>query len=101
MIRTLIAPLTICAALCATAAQANPIERACLQSDRPAATRAVCACVGEAAERTLTSSDMRLGARFFRDPEEAQRVQLSDSPRNEEIWTRWRAFGELAEAMCR
>ena len=101
MTRTLIASVTICAALYAPAAYANPIERACLQSDRPAATRALCRCIGEAADRTLTSADMRLGARFFSDPEEAQRVQLSDSPRNEEIWTRWRAFGELAEAMCR
>ena len=100
MTRTLIASAVICAALSAPAF-ANPIERACLSSDRPAATRALCACVGDAADLTLSRADMRLGARFFRDPEEAQRVQLSDSPRNEEIWTRWRAFGELAEAMCR
>lgn len=100
MTRILIASVTICAALAAPAF-ANPIERACLSSDRPATSRSLCACIGEAADRTLTRADMRLGARFFRDPEEAQRVQLSDTPRNEEIWQRWRNFGEMAEAMCR
>lgn len=99
MTRILIASLTVSIALTAPAF-ANPIERACLRSDRPAATRSLCACVGQAAERTLSRSEMRIGVRMMQDPEEAQRVQLSDTPRNEEIWRSWRNFGQMAEAMC-
>ena len=47
-------------------AAANPIERACNSSDRPAVTRSLCSCIGSAAERTLSRSQMREGARMFR-----------------------------------
>lgn len=83
-----------------TAAPANPIERACMQSDRPGASRELCGCVGAAAELTLSPSDMRTGARFFRDPGRAQEVQLSDTARNDAFWSRWQRFGETAEALC-
>ena len=81
-------------------AAANPIERACMQSDRSAATRSLCRCIGDAADRTLSHGDMRTGSRFFRDPGEAQRVQLSDTTRNDAFWERWQNFAATAEAMC-
>jgi len=81
-------------------AQANPIERACNQSDRSAATRAMCDCIGNAAEQTLSGSEMRAGARFFSDPQRAQDVRQSDRRSDEQLWLSWRAFGERAEAMC-
>ncbi|NKX43411.1 hypothetical protein [Roseicyclus persicicus] len=81
-------------------AAANPIQRACLQSDREAATPSLCACIGSAAERTLTRSQMREGARFFQDPQRAQDVRQSDRRNHEELWQAWRNFGETAEAMC-
>ena len=80
--------------------QANPIERACLQSPRDAATPALCSCIGNAAERTLTRGQMREGARFFADPQRAQDVRQSDRRSDEEMWRAWRSFGETAEAMC-
>ncbi|MBF9061087.1 hypothetical protein HKCCSP123_18045 [Rhodobacterales bacterium HKCCSP123] len=81
-------------------ASANPIERACNASNRAAATRALCSCIGSAAERTLTRSQMREGARFFEDPQRAQDVRQSDRRGDEELWRAWRNFGETAEAMC-
>ena len=81
-------------------AAANPIERACKASDRPAATRALCACIGSVAERTLTRGQMRDGARFFTDPQRAQDVRQSDRRGDEDLWRAWRNFGETAEAMC-
>lgn len=81
-------------------ASANPIERACLQSNRPAANRTLCSCVGQAAQRTLTGSQMREGARFFNDPQRAQDIRQSDRRGHEEMWRAWRNFGETAEAMC-
>ncbi len=79
---------------------ANPIQRACLQSDRDAANRALCNCIGRAADMTLSRNEMRQGARFFSDPQRAQDVRMSDRPSDERLWTNWRNFGETAEAMC-
>jgi len=81
-------------------ASANPIERACLQSNRSAANQTLCSCVGQAAQRTLTGSQMREGARFFSDPQRAQDVRQSDRRRHEEMWQAWRNFGDTAEQMC-
>ena len=82
------------------AALAGPIESACNRSDRPAANRALCRCIDDVADRMLTRSEQRRAARFFRDPDEAQRVRASTSARDNEFWDRYRAFGAAAEAMC-
>ncbi|MDG4647425.1 hypothetical protein P6F26_03125 [Roseibacterium sp. SDUM158017] len=84
----------------APAAYANPIERACIQSDRPGVSLTLCRCIGDAAGMTLSRSDMRIGAQFFRDPGRAQEVQLSDTRRNDDFWRRWQQFGSTAEALC-
>jgi hypothetical protein len=81
-------------------AQSNPIEQACAQSDRPGVNTTICRCIGDAADLTLSPSDMREGARFFRDPGRAQEIQLSDTPRNDAFWSRWQQFGAMAEALC-
>jgi len=81
-------------------AHANPIERACLGSERAAANRALCTCVGQVAERMLTGRQMRQGARFFNDPQRAQDMRQSDRRHHEEMWQAWRRFGEAAEATC-
>jgi len=61
----------------------------------------MCACVGAAADLTLTGRQMRDGARFFRDPQRAQDVRQSSRSTDETLWRAWRNFGETAEAMCR
>ena len=81
-------------------ASANPVERACLQSDRDAASRSLCRCIGSAAEQTLSYAEMRTGARFFTDPQRSVDVQLSDSRRNEAFWSSWRRFSDTASRMC-
>jgi hypothetical protein len=98
--RAAFAAVLLAGAILAPAASANPIERACIQSDRPGVSGTVCRCIGAAADMTLSRSDMRTGARFFRDPGRAQEVQLSDTQRNDAFWSRWQRFGETAEALC-
>ena len=83
-----------------TGVMAGPIENACNQSDRQAATRSLCRCIDDVADRMLTRSEQRRAARFFQDPDEAQRVRASTSDRDNEFWDRYRAYGEMAEAVC-
>lgn len=80
--------------------EANPIERACNASDRSAATPQLCSCIGNVARATLTRSEMRQAARFFRDPDEAQVVRASDRRDHEVFWERYQAFGATAERQC-
>lgn len=87
--------------LLATGAAASPIERACLGSDRGAGQRALCGCIQQAADMTLSTSDQRRAAGFFRNPQAAQDVRQSDRRSDEIFWDRYRRFGETAEAFCR
>ena len=51
----------------ATAPVANAggnIQRACLKSNRTAASRPLCRCIQKAANRVLSRSDQRLAAKF-------------------------------------
>ncbi len=82
------------------AAFAGPIERACLNSDRKAATRALCGCIQQVADVTLRSGDQRRAAAFFRDPDQAQKIRLSKRGGDDAFWLRYKAFGEQAEAYC-
>ena len=84
----------------ASAALAGPIEDACNASARAKGDRALCNCIQQAADRTLHRSEQRRAARFFKDPDEAQKVRMSKSDSDNEFWRRYRAFGEMAEAFC-
>jgi len=79
---------------------AGAIESACLSSGRASATRALCDCIDRVADQTLTRSDQRQAARFFRDPQRAQDVRMSKSDRDNEFWDRYRNFASTAEARC-
>lgn len=96
-------PVAIAAfvALSPVAALAGPIENACNRSDRPNANRQLCRCIDAAADRTLTRSEQRRAARFFSNPDEAQAVRMSPAREDNEFWARYRAFGDLAEQLCR
>ncbi|MBF9045357.1 hypothetical protein HKCCE4037_18620 [Rhodobacterales bacterium HKCCE4037] len=94
------APLALVAFLAApTAAQANPIERACMASDRNA-SRALCSCIGDVADAMLSRAQMREGARWFDDPQRAQDVRQSDRASDEEMWRAWGVFSAAAEQHC-
>lgn len=92
--------LALVAPLIPTAASASAVETACLRSDRPQATRALCRCIGSVANQMLTRSEQRRAAAFFRDPQLAQDVRMSKSQRDNAFWARYRAFGDQAEAAC-
>lgn len=90
----------IVAAAAAGAAQAGVIERACLKSDRQAATRLICGCIQDVADVTLDRRDQRLAATFFRDPHRAQEIRQSDRASHEAFWQKYKEFGATAETYC-
>ncbi|WP_022704365.1 hypothetical protein [Pseudorhodobacter ferrugineus] len=99
MTKTLIAAALLAFALPMTAI-AGPIESACLKSDRKAASRALCGCIQQVADMTLSGGEQRKAAKFFRDPDQAQKVRMSKSDRDNEFWARYKNFGETAGAYC-
>ena len=90
----------VLAAALPVASFAGPIERACLNSDRKAANRALCNCVQQVADQTLRGGDQRKAAAFFRDPDRAQKVKMSKRDGDDSFWDRYKAFGAQAEAYC-
>ncbi len=98
---TAVALATLALPLAASALDARAIENACNRSDRAGATRGLCACVQQVANRHLNRSDQRQAARFFSDPDRAQAVRVSRSDRDRAFWQRYRAFANDAEARCR
>lgn len=95
---------TACAGLAlmmmASVASAGPIESACLKSKRQAANRSLCSCIQQVADVTLKGSDQRLAASFFKDPDRAQKVRMSQSQRDDEFWQRYKNFGQQAAQSC-
>ena len=95
-------------ALCATVsvpflssmAAAGPIETACLRSGRDGASRAMCGCIQQVADMTLRGADQRRAAKFFRDPNLAHQVWISQKPADDAFWDRYKEFGAAAEAYC-
>jgi hypothetical protein len=82
------------------AALAGPIERACMASDRGAGNRALCGCIQQAADLTLSGGDQRRAAKFFKDPEAAHSTWVSQSSSDDAFWDRYKSFGTTAEAYC-
>jgi hypothetical protein len=81
-------------------AAAGPIERACMGSDRGAASRALCGCIQQVADMTLQGGDQRRAAAFFKDPEKAHSTWISQSSSDDAFWDRYKNFGSTAEAYC-
>ncbi len=79
----------------------GPIASACLSAARRSASRTRCGCIQAAANRSLSGGDQRRGAAFFAEPHRAQETRQSDRPRDEAFWTRWKAFSNGAERLCR
>ena len=81
------------------AAMAGPIERACMSSDR-GGSRSLCGCIQQAADSTLSGSDQRRAAKFFKDPERAHQTWISQSAADDAFWDRYKKFGQTAQATC-
>jgi hypothetical protein len=78
----------------------GPIQKACQSQGRKAASRARCGCVQAVANRSLSSSDQRRGASYFKNPGKLQEVRQSDNAGNERFWLEWKAFGQQAARVC-
>lgn len=83
----------------ASAAWAGPIQKACMASDR-GGDRNLCRCIQEAADMTLSGSDQRRAAKFFKDPEAAHVTWVSQKASDDAFWDRYKSFGQTAEAYC-
>ncbi|MGH1425474.1 MAG: hypothetical protein ACRBBU_12155 [Pseudooceanicola sp.] len=86
--------------LTAQTATAGPISRACIKSDRAAASRALCGCIQNVANLTLKPRDQRLAAKFFGEPDKAQEIRMSKSDYHNAFWARYKQFGHTAQATC-
>jgi hypothetical protein len=78
----------------------GPMQAACMQADRAAASPQLCGCVQAAANRVLSRRDQSRAVGFFRDPHEAQVVRQSDRRGDEAFWLRYREFVSVAERSC-
>lgn len=82
-------------------AVAGPIDSACVRSDRARGNAPLCGCIQQVANQTLSRSDQRRAASFFRDPHEAQEVRMSKRDADNAFWARYKRFAGQAEAYCR
>lgn len=80
-------------------AMAGPIENACMASDR-GGNRALCGCIQQAADMTLSGGDQRRAAKFFKNPEAAHATWISQKASDDAFWDRYKSFGQTAEAYC-
>ncbi|WP_425043484.1 hypothetical protein [Primorskyibacter sp. S87] len=94
----------LCSSVLATAlpmsVEAGAVDRACRQSNRTAATPQLCRCIGRVADASLSKSEQRKVAKWFSEPHEAQKVRMSDRRSDEQLWLRYKAFGERAREAC-
>ena len=81
-------------------AVAGPIDSACVRSDRATRSGALCGCIQQVADQTLSRADQRRAARFFHDADEAQQVRMSKSDADNAFWARYKNFAATAEAYC-
>lgn len=88
------------AAVLPSPVEARNIEQACMNSGRSSANRSLCGCIQRVADQTLTSSDQRTAARFFKDPQKAQDMRMSKSDRDNAFWERYQNFGYTAGKVC-
>lgn len=71
-----------------------------MQSGRDAANRALCGCIQDVANLTLTGADQKLASTFFKDPDKAQEIRQSNRRSHERFWERYKEFGETAQTFC-
>lgn len=85
----------------AAPASAGPIERSCLKSDRPAASRRLCDCVEKMAYKALPRREIGKVAQLMRDPERVDTVKRSSRSSDRALWQSYKKYAGRAEASCR
>ena len=99
-ISLLVAAVAVAVPMFSSMALAGPIESACNRSDRQTASRSLCRCIEQVADQTLSGSDQRRAAAFFKDPDKAHKAWMSKNNADDAFWDRYKAFGAQAEAYC-
>lgn len=94
------ATMTVAAPTASFAAN-GVIKRACVASDRAAATPARCGCIQRVANDALSRSDRRTVAKWFANPHQAQELKMSQTASDDALWERYQAFGQLVQAVCK
>jgi len=84
----------------ASVVQAGAFNRASLKSSRDAANRSLCACIQQVADITLQNRDQDLVASFFKDPNKAEKLRMSQTKRDDAFWERYTTFGDQARLSC-
>ncbi|WP_299784751.1 hypothetical protein [uncultured Marivita sp.] len=79
----------------------GPISRACLSSDRQARNSQLCGCIQTVANQSLSGADQRKASRFFKDPQRAHDVWMSQTPSDDAFWERYKVFAARSEQFCR
>ena len=97
--RLVIAAATVL--MTAPLAMSGPIDNACIRSERARGNAQLCGCIQQVANQTLSRSDQRRAASFFREPHAAQVVRMSKSNADNAFWARYKQFAGRAEAYCR
>ena len=70
-----------------------------MASDR-GGDRSLCKCIQQVADMTLSGSDQRRAAKFFKDPEAAHVTWVSQKASDDAFWDRYKTFGSQAETYC-
>lgn len=95
-----LAPVATASFPISQAQAASTIERACVKSDRKAATKPLCGCIQDVADMMLSRSEQKVAAKFFDDPHRAQEIRQSDRRSDEKFWLRYKEFGKTARTFC-
>jgi hypothetical protein len=87
-------------AACGGGRVTGDMSEACAAAGRSAASPALCSCVQQVANQTLSGSDQARAAAFFENPQLAQDTRQSDNSRDEAFWLRYKSFSGLAAEIC-
>ncbi len=83
-----------------TPAVTGDISDACMAGGRSAASPALCSCVQQVANQSLSGRDQSRAAVFFDEPQLAQDTRQSDRASDEAFWQRYKKFTELSSQIC-
>lgn len=76
------------------------IGQACVDGGRRDASPALCTCVQQVADQTLSNREQARAVVFFEDPQLAQDTRQSSNASDRAFWSRYRAFTDLATEIC-
>lgn len=76
------------------------VGQACMDAGRRDASPALCSCVQQVANQSLSGRDQARAAAFFSDPQLAQDTRQSGSSSDRAFWDRYKGFSELATEIC-